>query len=230
VSRVLRLAGFTLLGLAGVTALFLVYQLLVTDYVNSRSQAAASEELALVLDIRRAQIEEANPVTTTSAGAAPALVVEPPAPIGDPFGRIVIDKIGLDAVMFEGTDRETLRLGPGHMPETPLPGQPGNSVLSGHRTTYGRPFSDLDQLGPGDTIEVVTAVGVNTYEVRDVLVVQPTDLWVTDQAGGAWLTLTTCHPRFSARERLVIQAELVSGPNLGYVQAITAARTGYGLS
>jgi sortase A len=222
----MRWAGYTLLGLAGVTALFLVYQLLVTDYFNSRSQATASSELTRVLEIRRAQMERASPDISADA---PELLIEPPAPVGDPMGRIVIDKISLDAVMFEGVDRETLRLGPGHMPETPLPGQPGNAVLSGHRTTYGRPFSDLDQLAPGDTIEVVTAIGVNIYEVRQVLVVQPTDLWVTDQVGGAWLTLTTCHPQFSARERLVIQAELMAGPNFDYVQAISAARTGVGL-
>lgn len=225
----MRRAGYTLLGLAGVTALFLIYQLVVTDYFNSRSQAAAASELTTVLEARRTLMEQAIPVTT-AGGAGPELIAEPPAPIGDPFGRIVIDKLGLDAVMFEGVDRETLRLGPGHMPETPLPGQPGNAVISGHRTTYGRPFSDLDQLGPGDTIDVVTAIGVNTYEVRQVLIVKPTDLWVTDQVGGAWLTLTTCHPRFSARERLVIQAELVAGPNLGYVQVISAARTGSAVS
>jgi len=105
------------------------------------------------------------------------------------------------------------------MPDTPLPGQPGNAVISGHRTTYGRPFLDLDQLVDGDEIEVETALGISTYAVRDILIVQPTDVWVTDHIDGAWLTLTTCNPRFSAAERLVIQAELVDGPNLEFVEA-----------
>ena len=83
-------------------------------------------------------------------------------------------------MIFEGVDVATLKLGPGHMPETPLPGQPGNAVISGHRTTYGRPFFDLDQLAVGDSIGVETALGFNTYTIRDILVVSPTDVWVTD--------------------------------------------------
>jgi sortase A len=106
------------------------------------------------------------------------------------------------------------------MPGTALPGQPGNSVISGHRTTYGRPFYDLDLLSAGDRIEVETAVGVHVYEVRESFVVAPTDVWVTDDRPGGWLTLTTCHPRFSARERLIVTAEMVQGPNLEYVRLL----------
>ena len=104
------------------------------------------------------------------------------------------------------------------MVRTPLPGQAGNSVLSGHRTTYGRPFFDFDLLDVGDDIEVETAVGTHTYRIRDMEIVQPTDIWVTDNRPGGWLTLTTCNPKFSARERLVVFAEMVSGPNFEFVQ------------
>ena len=90
---------------------------------------------------------------------------------------------------------------------------PGNAVVSGHRTTFGAPFNELDHLVPGDIIEVETAVGVHTYVVRESLVVNPFDVWVTDHRQGAWLTLTTCNPEFSARERLVVFAELIGGPN-----------------
>jgi sortase A len=109
------------------------------------------------------------------------------------------------------------------MPRTPLPGQPGNAVLSGHRTTYGKPFADLDLLEPGDQILVETAVGVSTYEVRESLIVAPTDTWVADPRNGAWLTLTTCHPRFSAAQRLIVHAEMVDGPNFAYVEAVLPA-------
>jgi sortase A len=126
----------------------------------------------------------------------------------------------LDAVVFEGVSVDTLTKGPGHMPGTPVPGQPGNSVISGHRTTYGRPFFDFDQLGPGDRIELETAIGLHVYEVRESFVVEPTDVWVVDDRPGAWLTLTTCNPKFSARERLIITAELVQGPNLVYVESL----------
>jgi sortase A len=231
VQRVLRVLGWGLLGMAGLVALFLVYQLFVTDFFNARSQARAEVELETSLEIRRAELAI---VTTTTATTTPdpedpvevvpppELIVEPAVPVGVPFGRIEIDKIGLDAVLFEGVDRDTLKLGPGHMPETPLPGQPGNAVVSGHRTTYGRPFFDVDQLVVGDTIDVETALGMSTYAIRQILVVAPTDVWVTDPIEGAWLTLTTCNPKFSAAERLIIQAEMVGGPNLEYVQALTA--------
>jgi sortase A len=105
------------------------------------------------------------------------------------------------------------------MPTTPLPGQPGNSVLSGHRTTHGRPFFDLDLLEVGDPVRVRTRIGIHVYEVREILVVAPTDVWVADPREGAWLTLTTCEPKFSSRQRLVIQAEMVDGPNRPYVDA-----------
>ena len=229
--RALRLLGWGLLGMAGLVALFLFYQLFVTDFFNARSQARAEVELETSFEIRRAELAVVTTTTTTTPDPEdpvevvppPELLPEPVVPVGLPFGRIEIDKIGLDAVLFEGVDRDTLKLGPGHMPETPLPGQPGNAVVSGHRTTYGRPFFDLDQLIVGDTIEVETALGMNTYAIRQILVVAPTDVWVTDPIDGAWLTLTTCNPKFSAAERLIIQAELVGGPNLEYVEAITAA-------
>ena len=109
------------------------------------------------------------------------------------------------------------------MPWTPVPGQPGNAVISGHRVTHGRPFFDLDQLGAGDTIEVETAIGVHTYTVRTTEIVLPTDVWVTAPRRGAWLTLTTCNPRYSATERLVIFAELTEGPNLAYATLLEEA-------
>ena len=227
--RVLRLVGWGLLGSAGLVVLFLFYQLFVTDFFNARSQARAEVELDTSLEIRRAELAMATTTTTTAptpeveVTRVPELMAEPTVPVGVPFGRIEIDKIGLDAVLFEGVDRDTLKLGPGHMPDTPLPGQPGNAVISGHRTTYGRPFFDVDQLVVGDTIQIETALGINIYAIRQILVVAPTDVWVTDPIDGAWLTLTTCNPKFSAAERLIIQAELVHGPNLEYVDAITAA-------
>jgi sortase A len=134
------------------------------------------------------------------------------------FARLVVPSLRLEAIVFEGVGTETLSKGPGHMPGTPIPGQPGNSVISGHRTTYGRPFYDFDLLAAGDRIEIETSIGIHVYEVRESFIVEPTEIWVTDDRPGAWLTLTTCHPRFSARQRLIITAELVEGPNWEYVQ------------
>jgi sortase A len=121
--------------------------------------------------------------------------------------------LGEGWTVVEGVGTAELKTGAGHMPDTPVPGMPGNAVISGHRTTYGAPFNELDQLSAGDFIEVETAVGTHVYVVREMLVVSPFDVWVTDPRQGAWLTLTTCNPEFSARERLVVFAELNSGPN-----------------
>ena len=233
-SRYLAIAGRTLLGAGLLIALFLFYQLIVTDVLNSRTQDAASDQLVSVLAQRREDLATGSTTTsaptsttlssttTTSLVEVPDLLVEPSVATGEPFARLIIDRIALDAVVFEGVDRTTLKSGPGHMPGTPLPGQPGNAVISGHRTTYGRPFFELDMLVVGDEIEVETALGISTYAVRDVLIVAPTDVWVAANIDGAWLTLTTCHPRFSAAQRLVIQAELIDGPNLDYVEALAA--------
>lgn len=239
----IRRVGWALIGAALLVFAFLGYQLFVTDLLNERVQAEAQEELEDDLTQRRSELPEPEVVsvelpeeepespstTTTSSTVATRqaeLYEEEAGEEGSPLGRMVIPALDVDEVMFEGVGREALKKGPGHMPWTPVPGQPGNSVVSGHRTTYGRPFYDLDKLEEGDRIEVETAVGSHVFEVRRILVVEPTDVWVTEHERGAWLTLTTCHPRFSAAERLVVQAELVEGPNYAYASLLTQTEDG----
>lgn len=154
--------------------------------------------------------------------SAPELIPEEPPVVGDALGSIRIPEADVNHVIVSGVSPEVLKLGPGHMPWTPLPGQPGNSVVSGHRTTYGAPFYYLDRVEVGDEIYVETTIGTHTYRVREILVVDPTDVWVTEPRLGAWLTLTTCTPRYSAAQRLVIVAELVDGPNLAAIEATPA--------
>ncbi len=131
-------------------------------------------------------------------------------------------------VVYQGEDLGTLRKGPAHYTDSPLPGELGNAAIAGHRTTYGAPFSRLDQLEEGDPIIVETATGIHTYVVRSPSVarpnrdfvsvhesggwsvVLPSDVWVVGAKEGAWLTLTTCHPKRSARQRLIVFAELVA--------------------
>jgi sortase A len=187
-----------------------------TDLVNERVQAEASDDLDGFFEVERARLPAVESVEGEE-GPLEFHREEEPAE-GTEFARIVVPKVGLDVVVFEGVGRETLTRGPGHMPDTPLPGQPGNAVISGHRTTHGRPFFDFDLLVPGDTIDVETSIGTHVYVVRESLIVAPTDVWVTDDKAGGWLTLTTCNPKFSARERLIISAELVEGPNLAYIE------------
>ena len=131
---------------------------------------------------------------------------------GEALGTISAPAIGLEATFVWGVGRSDLKKGPGWMPQTAFPGDPGNAVISGHRTTYGAPFNRIDELSPGDRITVaVPGRKPAVYEVRETRIVKPGDVWVAMPTDGARLTLTTCHPEGSAKERLVVQAELVSG-------------------
>jgi sortase A len=216
----------------GVLTLGIVaYQLVATDLMNQRVQEEARDVLVTDFADRRDALE--TPVTVTIPPETTGTTAPTREPIdfhpeesvaeGDPLGVIRIPSIDVDWVLFGGVLPETLNQGPGHMPWTPLPGQPGNAVISGHRTTYGAPFLDLDLLEPGDVIEVETAIGVHTYTVRETIIVSPTDVWVTDPKPGAWLTLTTCNPRYSAAQRMIVQAVLTDGPNLEYAQYLFEA-------
>jgi sortase A len=126
---------------------------------------------------------------------------------GDSLTRIKIPDIGVDVVVVEGTTPAALRAGAGHYPSTSLPCDIGNVAIAGHRTTFGKPFANLDRLKPGATIELDTPVGGCVYQVsKDPFVVSPNDLSVLDATGNRTLTLTTCHPKGSAAQRLVVKA------------------------
>jgi len=130
---------------------------------------------------------------------------------GDSLTRIKIPEIGVDTVVVEGTTASALRAGAGHYPSTPLPCEVGNVGIAGHRTTYGKPFHDLDKLEPGDRITLETPIGSCTYEVERSWVTVPTDVGVVaNTPDRAQLTLTTCHPKGSARQRLIVRATMVS--------------------
>lgn len=236
--KIIRGTGWTFIWVGVYLIGFVAYQLWFTNILTSRDQSA----LAASLDenFAAAVVEEVpyQPVIVTPPGEDPPppdptriLLQESEGPIGEAFAQIRIPAIDVDVTVVEGVRRRDLKKGPGHLSGSPLPGQPGNAVISGHRTTYGAPFGDLNDLEAGDRIEVETAIGLHIYEVREApeqcrdehgdCIVRPTDLWVTEPREGAWLTLTTCHPKFSARRRLIVFAELVEGPNADVI--LTAA-------
>jgi sortase A len=205
---------------------YLGWQIFVTDFINAGVQREAAGELEVTLDEVEPAPEEVDRDEFLGDIEEPSVEIpevveyfpEDAVEIGESFAFLTIPKIGLDGVVvYEGVDGDTLKKGPGHMERTPLPGQPGNAVISGHRTTHGRPFFDFDMLAVGDRVEVETATGTHVYEIRETLIVDPTDIWVTDPRPGGWLTMTTCNPKFSARERLIVFAEMVAGPNLDYI-------------
>jgi sortase A len=146
----------------------------------------------------------------------------PPPEDSDAIARIRIPRIGVDKIVVEGVTVGALKKGPGHYPGTPLPGQPGNSAIAGHRTTYGSPFWDFDKLAENDLIYVTTQQGEFVYRIAEKLVVDPSDVWVLDASADSRLTLTTCNPKFSARERLVIVAELIGDPAAAGVTEVAA--------
>ncbi|CAN5713075.1 hypothetical protein BH24ACT2_BH24ACT2_07770 [soil metagenome] len=134
---------------------------------------------------------------------------------GESLTRLMIPSLDVDVVVVQGTSASALRAGAGHYPESPLPCDLGNVAIAGHRTTYGRPFHNLDLLNPGDDIILETPVGTCTYKVKkDPFIVVPTDFSVLDRTSTGTLTLTTCHPKNSAAQRLIIQADL-QGPAAG---------------
>jgi sortase A len=170
--------------------------------------------------------------TTTTAPAPTALPPEatpaasdlPPPMPGNAVGQVIIPDIGVDYIYLEGVDLRYLQDGPGHFPTTPLPGQAGNAALAGHRTTYAAPFHRLDELAPGAPIEIRSAQGTFRYEVLAQppaeggapplghFIVQPGDVWILDQGEDNRLTLMACHPKYSAAQRIVVQAEMVGIP------------------
>jgi sortase A len=125
--------------------------------------------------------------------------------VGDSLTRLKIPAIGVDVVVVEGTTASALRAGAGHYPETPLPCDLGNVGIAGHRTTYGKPFNQIDRLKPGDTIILGTPIGTCTYQVaKDPFVVLPNDFSVVAPPPDP-------NARGSASHRIIIRATYVSG-------------------
>ena len=164
--------------------------------------------------------------TSTTVPTAPTTPIE----LGAPVARLRIERIGLDYTVVEGVRVPDLQRGPGHFPETPLPGQYGNAAIAGHRTTYGAPFGDLDKVVPGDIIEVGTLAGTYNYRVTGSVVVSPAAYGAvipTIDFSKATLTLSTCTPKYSARQRLIVQAEIVPETSATLVRpAILGPSTG----
>ena len=133
--------------------------------------------------------------------------------IGDALTRIKIPKLDVDVLVVEGTSASALRAGAGHYVHTRLPCETGTVAIAGHRTTYGKPFANIDRLAPGDTIVLETPIGRCTYEVsRPPFVTTPKDNSVVlNDDTESTLTLTSCHPKGSAKQRIIVKAELATG-------------------
>ncbi len=128
---------------------------------------------------------------------------------GDAIAKIELPTINKTTYVVEGTDTSSLRKGPGHYPDTPLPGEHGTVAIAGHRTTYGAPFRHIDGLHKGDRITIAMPDGTFIYRVDKTRIVDASALWVTRRVGHDQLILSACHPLHSAAQRIVVFARYV---------------------
>ena len=205
--RLVGWAGELLLTLGVLLLLFAVWQLWWTDVVADREQAGIVASLEQRFAGQGAGAAGADGIRETAGGTRGAFAIVRIPRFGTDYARPVL----------EGTGRDVLALGVGHYAGSASPGAGGNFALAGHRTTHGRPFHDVDRLVKGDRILVETAEEVFVYEVSERRIVRPSDVAVVGPVPGspgeaptqAMLTLTSCHPRYSATERFVVHARLV---------------------
>jgi sortase A len=129
---------------------------------------------------------------------------------GDALGRIEApDMNGLNMVFVQGTDESSLELGPGHYPETAMPGQGKTVAIAGHRTTYLAPFRHIDSMKPGDKITLKMPYGTFIYSVQKSEIVDPSDVGIIHDTGYERLVLSACNPLYSASQRYIVYARLV---------------------
>jgi sortase A len=133
---------------------------------------------------------------------------------GEAYAAIVIPSIDIDFIVVEGTDYVSLKKGPGHYPDSANPWDgTGQVAIAGHRTTYLHPFQNLDRVDEGDEIQLITKHGTYRYEVDRVYVLSEAESGraIVDTVRST-LVLTTCHPKYSSRERLIVTATLAATP------------------
>lgn len=192
---ILRGIGKTLLTSAAIVGAYIIWLLWGTGLYYGSQQSDLRGQLEARID---------------QAAAAPALEEPPPTLPGDAYAIIKIPDIELDEIVVEGTATDALKKGPGHYPKTADPwDDEGKVAIAGHRTTYGAPFWDLDKLEAGDEIVLETEQGIFDYVVTKTTIVSPTATEVTRQTKEPTLILTTCNPRFSAAQRLIIFADRI---------------------
>ncbi len=126
----------------------------------------------------------------------------------DVVGRLTILSANINHYVVFGATNKKLEYGPGYILGTSLPGSGGNFAIAGHRTTYGAPFGNLDRVQVGETIIFQTNTNQYKYQVIDVKIISPEDNYVLENYGDDRITLTTCHPKFSAKQRLVVIGQL----------------------
>jgi sortase A len=166
--------------------------------------AAAEHAPSPTLSLRQLpdlpELPKPGPLPHNAHEASPEIVL----------GTLEIPKLGVVEPLQEGMALTAINRGPSHWPDTALPGEVGNVVVAGHRVTYSKPFNRLDELVPGDQVVFRMADGsVHTYAVTELAIIAPEDLWIADQTFQHTATLFACHPKGSARQRIVAKLQLL---------------------
>ncbi|PID53461.1 MAG: class E sortase [Micrococcales bacterium] len=210
IRRLTHLTGELMITAGLFLLLFVPWQLWWTTVVAERE----SRVVAAALTESWAQPEET--VQTEQAPVEPP--VDQPPGAGEPFGLLHIPRFGSGyeaRPIVQGTSVQNLKAGVGHYPDTVMPGAVGNFSVAGHRTTYGAPLNLIADLQPQDALVVETESGWYTYRVTRHEIVAPTQVDVVAPVPGSpgteprqrLMTMTSCHPMYSARQRYIIHAE-----------------------
>lgn len=198
VDKVLDTTGRTLIATGLLLLSFVAYQLWGTGLAESRAQDRLAAEF--------------KKNTTTTIPSVPTTMPKPVVPKkGDIVGKISIPSIDVSKWLIAGVGYEQLEKGPGLFAGSPLPGQLGNVAIAGHRTTYGAPFGRINEIHAGDTIAIQTPISTYTYVVnKEPRIVSATDIQVvkTKDPAIAMLTLVSCHPKWTSKERIIVTALL----------------------
>lgn len=225
----LRGTGILLVWVGGTVLLYLVWVLWFTGVDTARAQQELLDQFE-GFDTA-APADEPDITGDDPVVADEPTTTEPAVEIGSGIAVLEFERPGGDVppvssepyVVVEGTTLDALTAGPGHYVSTAMPGAEGNFAVAGHRTTWGAPFYDMQQLRPGDLIHATARDGTrHTYEVTEGSsgggapgqhIVAPGETWVIGEdplgTDGAMITLTTCHPRWSAAQRMVVFGQLV---------------------
>lgn len=213
---------------------FVAYQLWGTGLQTAAAQRDLRDQFEQAL--QSTSSTEAPTTSTTVAGSVPPSTeapvstvppsVAPPPTVapGDAMGIIELPRIGLDKTLVNGISIDNLRDGPGHFPESVLPGQLGNTAIAGHRTTYGAPFFRIDEVAPGDQIVITTLAGRFVYIATETVIVGANDyaeVVPTRDPDQATISLISCHPRYTSRERIVVRGVLDATLSTPIVAATT---------
>lgn len=214
IRRIVRGTGKSLISAGVLILLFVGYQLWGTGLAQARDQKGLRNRFAA--ELAAPTTVPADPAGSSAPSTEPPAVPAAADVCAECAGIIEIPRIGLNNVVVEGVGVEDLKKGVGHYPGTKMPGEKGNAAFAGHRTTYGAPFNRLDELGPGDQIIITTRQGTFRYEWMEKKIVSPDTVSVLDDTPDDRLTLTTCNPKYSAAQRLIVVAKLM-GPSVAAV-------------